>query len=374
MKRSKVVILSDYPIDLLKIEGGVEAATAGLLEGLKNYQHEFDFFVVNIQRLRPDYFFEEGGINYHFLGLPSLPIRPRMPLKIIKIIKHLKVLSPDIVHCQGSIELALAAIWAKYPRIFTVHGIRRIEAKYRTGWERSAAGVDALLEPYIYKKFDDIICVSNYVKNAVIACERIHMISNPVRSTFFAVQQRYPFPDPMLLFVGSLSPLKGVEELMAAHSLLRRQYPNLQTVLCGLPETQEYGQHLKKMAGDGIRFAGLVNEDGLKGFLANASCLVLPSRQENAPIVIAEAMAAGVPVVATRVGGIPEMVEDGRTGLLYGAGDLSSLVSCLGKMISSRSFAEECGRLGKEKALNTFHPDKIARQTINVYRTLLAQR
>ncbi len=65
--KSKIVILSNYPLDLKKIEGGVQAATAGLLEGLSGYQNEFEFHVLNVQNIRQDYFIDKEGFRYHFL-------------------------------------------------------------------------------------------------------------------------------------------------------------------------------------------------------------------------------------------------------------------------------------------------------------------
>lgn len=99
---------------------------------------------------------------------------------------------------------------------------------------------------------------------------------------------------------------------------------------------------------------------------------MLPSRQENAPIVIAEAMAAGVPVVATRVGGIPEMVVENKTGFLYSSGDIKHLVTCLEKLLNFPSLVNNFGERAKDLARMRYHPDIVARQTIEVYNSILA--
>lgn len=369
--KPKIVILSDFPLDLKKIEGGVQAATAGLLEGLSDYQNEFEFYILNVQNIPHDIFIESEGFHFHFLSLP-LKLRPRMPFRVLSMVRHLKKISPDLVHCEGSLDIALAGIWSHYPGLFTVHGVRRQEAKFRYGWERLASIVDAFIEPYIYSRFNNFICVSDYIKRIISKNKQTFSIPNAVRSAFFSIARHYSPEKPLLLFVGNLSPLKGPENLITAHNILRRQFPNLQTVFCGLFETPSYQKHLQTLSGEGIKFAGLVNEVGLKHWLSIATVLVLPSRQENAPIVISEAMAAGVPVVATHVGGIPEMVEDGKTGFIFIPGDVDALSMYLERLLKFPLLAEQLGAQGKILALNRYHPDQVARQTVDVYRKLLS--
>jgi glycosyltransferase involved in cell wall biosynthesis len=371
--KPRIAILTNYPADFTTFTGGVETATAALLEGLREYQAFFEFHVVSApQGLAKDLQIEREGFYFHFISVPNFPLaRPRALFRVAKGLHKLRELAPDLVHCMDNMNLALAAIFSGYSKLFTVHGIKRHEAKKRTGWERWSASADAIIERHIYRQFQSFICISDYTCRMIGDKKKLYSIPNPVRSIFFKVRRNKLFSSPVLLFVGGLIPLKRPMDLLNAHNELRQQFPMLETVFCGVSETTDYLREMQQQAVDGIHFVGRVGEKELMGWLSQATVLVLPSAQENSPIVIAEAMAAGVPVVATRVGGVPEMVEHEQTGFLYDIGDINSLVKWLGLLLSNPVLQEEMGQKARQKAINTYHPTLIAQQTIKVYRKIL---
>ena len=372
--RPKVAIFSSYPPDMVSFSGGVETATAGLLEGLRAYQAEFDFRVVSFSKvLSRDLVTERDGFRFHFLSLRYAWQRPRQPLVALRTLGVIRRIAPSLIHCQDNTAMALAAIWSGGLRLFTIHGVKRQEASKRIGWERWSATAEAWLEPYLQSRFENFICISNYSRRVLGGRKRVFDIPNAVRSAFFRVKRTASPDRPILLFVGVLSPLKGPMELIRAHRQLRKRFPKLQTVLCGEAEATKYMRALEAMQSDGISFPGRVDTAELENWLIRATALVLPSKQENLPIVIAEAMAAGLPVVATRVGGVPEMVGHDHTGLLFQAGDAQGLTSCLEHVLASPHSASEMGQRGKEKAALSYHPDQIACRTVEVYRSLLKQ-
>jgi glycosyltransferase involved in cell wall biosynthesis len=376
IKRSKkkIAILTNYPSDHSTFSGGVETATAALLEGLRSYEDEFEFHVVSAPNsLQSDIDQQRDGFQFHFISVPHFKwLRPRFVFRVLKAAGLLKTLTPDLVHCQDNMSLAMAGILGDYPRVFTVHGVKKYEANKRTGWERWSATADAILEPYIYKRFNNFICISDYAEKVIGDGKRKFRIPNPVRSSFFEVQRK-GIDQPMLLFVGALSALKRPLDLIMVHKNLREKYTTLETVLCGETEDARYLRQLRGAAINGVRFEGRVSEESLIELMRKSSALVLPSMQENSPIVLGEAMAAGVPVVATRVGGIPEMLEDGHAGFLYNAGNVNELEARLEVVLGSPDLAMAMGRWGREKALSTYHPGHIAKKTTEVYRTLLRE-
>jgi glycosyltransferase involved in cell wall biosynthesis len=141
-------------------------------------------------------------------------------------------------------------------------------------------------------------------------------------------------------------------------------------VLCGEPESRSYAAHLAALAGAGVEFFGRAPLAALLEFLAQATALVLPSHQENAPMVVAEAMAAGVPVVATRVGALPEMVEDGVSGWLVDPSE-DALHAALCAILDDPGAAAEMGRRGRQLAWQRYHPQCVAQATLDVYEQLL---
>ena len=100
----------------------------------------------------------------------------------------------------------------------------------------------------------------------------------------------------------------------------------------------------------------------------------MASREETTPQVISQAMACGLPVIASRVGGIPDMVEDGRTALLFGFGDVAACAAHLRRMLDDDDFRSEVERTVRDQAQKRFHPQSVAEQTLSVYREIVAQK
>ena len=375
----KIALLTNYPSDHTTFTGGVETATVALLEGLRKYQDEFEFHVVSLSSSNSkDVREQKNGFWFHFLGNPRyIWLRPRFPFRIAKTYRKLQYIKPDLIHCQDNMALALASILSRYPRIFTVHGVKRHEAPKRTGWEFLSATMDSIIERYVHRHFDAFICISNYARHVIGNGYLTFNIPNPVRSLFFQTLTNLPQPkNPYLLFVGALAPLKRPLDLLLAHAELRHQFPNLETIFCGEIEDANYARTMHKIIEEkgigGVIFLRHLSQEKLVELLKGAIALVLPSVQENSPMTIAEAMATGVPVVATRVGGVPEIVEDGKTGFLYKVGEANEMIAFLKCLLISPELAREMGNRGREKALSMFHPTKVGHQTIRAYRALLA--
>jgi glycosyltransferase involved in cell wall biosynthesis len=374
--RPRIAILSPYPADFVSFTGGVETATAGLLEGFRAYQDEFEFHVVSApQGLMDDLTVERDGFTFHFLSVPNKWwARPRFPWRVLRTYRWLERIRPNLIHCQDNIAMAVATIKSGYPRVFTVHGVKRREAAKRAGRERWAARFDALLEPYVHRHFDYFICISHYARSVVGTSRNTYVIPNAVRSTFFDVQ-RSPNPErPILLFVGVLSPLKGVADLLLAYRHLRPRFPELMTICCGEPEDSRYFRRLQGLVSDGVQFAGRVDMGALKHWLAVSTALVLPSYQENSPVVIAEAMAAGVPVVAARVGGVTEMVKHAETGLLYQPGDIDALAKYLEELLTNPLLCNHMGEHGRKRAQALYSPARVAEAMVTAYRQILGDK
>src|SRR5262249_45491029 len=123
-----------------------------------------------------------------------------------------------------------------------------------------------------------------------------------------------------------------------------------------------------------VRFLGGLSFRQVQDELSRCACFALASLQENAPLSIAEAMAAGVPVAATRVGGVPELVEEGITGLLADKGDAEGLARALRSLLTQTGQAGSFGALAKERALARHQASRVAARTLRVYQELLEAR
>jgi glycosyltransferase involved in cell wall biosynthesis len=378
MRKKKIAILTNYPSDHSTFSGGVETATVALLEGLRNYEDEFEFHVVSVSKMiSSDIEAKKDGVWFHFISVPGYAwLRPRFSLVAFKTYRKIRDISPDLIHCQGNMMLAFSATFIEAPRLFTIHGVVRDELRQRRGWEFISAWLDVLLEKYAQRHYDAFICISNYSLRIVDTVRPTYSIPNAVRSLFFQGPEHLTPPgNPNLVFAGGFAPLKRPSDLLLAHAELRGKFPHLQTLLCGGVEDVGYAQDMFKMVSErrieGIRFLGSVKQEELADLLKQASSLVVSSAQENTPMVIAEAMAVGVPVVATRVGGIPDMVRDGETGLLYEPGDVKGLVNCLMKVLSDSFLWKSMSGQAREIARCNYSAGRVAKGTIEAYRRLL---
>jgi glycosyltransferase involved in cell wall biosynthesis len=214
--------------------------------------------------------------------------------------------------------------------------------------------------------------VAEYFKNRLAGAQ--YLIPNPLAEDFFTILRRETAG--RVLFAGRLLPLKGVVDLIRATSEVA-QSQKIELILAGSLDEQQYVNQLKNEArrldiSNLVKFRGLLNEQELREEFGRCAVLVLPSYQESAPMVIVEAMAAGVPVIASNVGGIPYQVKDGETGFLFTPGDVNTLSKRLIQLLSDKSLRESLGIAAKDLATANYRADRVARKTIDVYQQILS--
>lgn len=178
--------------------------------------------------------------------------------------------------------------------------------------------------------------------------------------------------DPVLLYVGVLIPRKGVHLLLEAFAKARRRNPEARLVIVGSSqENPEYAEMLRDQAqamGGSVEFHGPVAADQLAREMARARSLVLPSSSEGLGRVIFEAMACGTPAIATRVGGMPDMVHDGETGLLVPADDQDALVSAVERALLHGDDMARMGANAREFARRFFSTDRYVAGYAEIFR------
>jgi glycosyltransferase involved in cell wall biosynthesis len=167
-------------------------------------------------------------------------------------------------------------------------------------------------------------------------------------------------PEPgYLLFVGRLRIRKGVEVLLEALRDLRRARPGARLLIAGDGEHREALERKAAelgLPGDAAVFLGRCGAPRVRALLAGAAALVVPSTYEGMPLVVLEAMEAGLPVVASRVSGIPEVVVDGGTGWLVPPEDPRRLTAALGEALGDPAEARRRGEAGRRRVEERFRP------------------
>jgi glycosyltransferase involved in cell wall biosynthesis len=376
MTRPRIVLLSDYPADHTTFTGGVQTATAGLLEGLRPYQRVFDLHLVTLSRaIAADVHEKRDGVWFHFLGLAGYRWLPtRLPVRLLKTHRELRRIRPALVHCHGNTIPCLAVIAGGYRRVLTVHGVGQHEARLRTGRPPGSAAAVVRLERLVHANFPAFICISGYAAGVVRGRGITFSIPNAVETRFFEAPAE-PTATQRLLYLGVLAPLKRPLDLLLAHAELRRELPGLETILCGRVEDAAYARSMRRAVAErgigGVRFLDAAPRARTTELLGQAAVVVLPSAQENAPMVLAEAMAMGIPVVATTVGGIPELVAHGETGLLYAPGDVAALTGHLRRLLLDPALRARLGREARQRAQRRFTPAAVGEATAAAYHHLL---
>jgi glycosyltransferase involved in cell wall biosynthesis len=222
--------------------------------------------------------------------------------------------------------------------------------------------------------FDRVLACSNAVRDRLVEAgiEPVHVLWN-------GIPERAPRPPlkapPVIAFAGRLTREKGVDVLLEAFAAAQAREPDLSLEIYGDgPERPRLARRVIELRlSDRVELAGLVSHAELDARLDRAWIQVVPSLwQEPFGLVAAEAMMRGTAVVASRVGGLVEFVQDGRSGILVPPGDPSALENALRAVACDRELAERLGAEGRVFALRHLHQDVFVDGVLRLYRDMLA--
>jgi glycosyltransferase involved in cell wall biosynthesis len=165
----------------------------------------------------------------------------------------------------------------------------------------------------------------------------------------------------LITFVGRASPEKGIEDFVAA----ARALPDLPFAVAGATDRMP---HLMAASPKNLQWLGFLRQDEINSLYNRSRLVVLPSRCfEGFPNSVAQAMAARKPVVASRLGGIPEIVEDGKTGLLFESGNVKDLVEKIQRLSCDDRLCRQLGSAGHAKANVQYSPELVYRRLMGIY-------
>ena len=371
----KVVLVSRFPSDIDQPRGGVETATVGLAKAL------FSLGIIDLHIVTIEKHIAETSIeNHEGLTVHRLP-RSRWPMILDAIVgpsvrilnRYLRQLEPTVVHYHET--WGFSAPKCGFPAVFTVHGFDSLNLPTeKAPFWRTRSKLWDWSESIGLRKQKHIISIAPYVHHAISTKTnaKISDIWNSLNPLAYSVSRKEKRGS--LLFLGWLNPRKNPLVIVKAAAKLIKKHPDLKVRLCGEASVPHYFKELQDAISDFgltkcVEMPGRLNQSAVRKELSTAALLVLPSFQENAPMVIAEAMAAGIPIVASNLCGIPDMVEDGKSGLLLNdPTDADELVNTLDKLLSNDELRHCQGESEKYRAEQLFHPTSVASQTIEVYK------
>ena len=289
---------------------------------------------------------------------------------------------PDIVHVHDWLTVSSGVALKhllRVPLVMTFHSTEALRSSNSPSPESAMAEG---LEWWGSFESARIIAVSGWMKSQVVPTfkvpsDKVTVIPNAVDSKKFevpvdarAVRKKWRISEgeKMITAVGRLTAQKGFDDLIRAYAAVRRSAPSSRLLLIGDGYMREELQRLadREQVKDGVTFAGFVGDSDLAGALKSSAVVVVPSRFEPFGIIALEAMASGVPVVVSRVGGLGEIVEDGVDGVEAEPNDPASIAQAISRVLSDGALASRLAENGRKKA-KAYSWEAAARKTLEAY-------
>jgi len=318
------------------------------------------------------------NIFFHSLVVPKIGWMQTLFQGCIRATrKKIRELQPDLVHGQGTErDCALAAVFSGYPNLLTLHGNLRAVARINQSPPFSYNWLAARLEGFVLPRTDGVVCISRYTERAVAGLARqTWLVSNAVDAGFFDVQ---PAPDlsapPAGLCVGTVVRHKNQNDFIRALDPLAKDR-NFKMLFASEPSKDTYGAEFYRLVQERpwCEHIGYLNREQLKARLAEATFLALPTREDNCPMVVLEAMAAGVPVLASAIGGVPDLIQPEVNGLLCDPDRPETFRTAVARLLDDRPFASRLATEARAQALKRFHPLVVARRHLEIYREVIGK-
>ena len=268
--------------------------------------------------------------------------------------------------------IVLAARLVGRPCILRIHGGEFIEQMERR------RGLRKKLTGWLLRQSDCVVALSEGWRRALVAVDsrlRVVVIPNSMDGARFGRIMARLDPDRRgLLLLGNLCAAKGHFDLLEAVARLNDE--RIEVLLAGAERVPGTKEKLRELARDlgieaQVEFLGPIFDSELDATMARTLIMVLPSHAENMPVSVMEAMAAGLPIVATRVGAIPEMIDDQATGRLVSPRSPDELAEALRQLLASPSERESLAAAASQYATSNWDRAVVAERTAHVYAEVL---
>lgn len=325
---------------------GTEISTYNLAKYLAKRGHEVHVITAHDDDL-PD-FSEESGFYVHRVAWSKVRIVGILPFWM-RMYLQIRRIKPDVVHSQ-SLLYGIPAMMAK-------KNLKIPYAVWGRGSEIYLPGRPlAMISKSILRNADAILALTEDMKQAMqnLCDKEIFVVPNGIDLEMFKppLESRKGSNAKTIIFVGRLHPVKGVQYLIEAMNIVHQKMPEAELILVGDGKERE---HLKSLTGrlglkECIEFAGRVPHEKIQDYMGLADVFVLPGLSEGFPVTILEAMACGLPVVATRVGGLPDIIEDSINGYLVEAMDQEQIAEALLKILQDERLRKEISNNNRETA------------------------
>ena len=325
-------------------------------------------------------------VRFHEVEMMSYPLFEHQPYTLALATKMATVAETerlDLLHVHYAIPHSISAILAReslkpnryLPVITTLHGT-----------DITLVGADRSYLPitrYGIVQSDRVTAISHYLKHAtkeIFQFDDITVIPNFVCQTDYIRhpveglhEQLAPGGEVLLVHVSNFRPVKRPVDCVEILARVLKKNVNARLVMVGDGSERPNAEHRARCLGifDKCSFVG--KQPKIVDYLSASDVLLLPSEQESFGLAALEAMACEVPVVASRVGGVPEVVTDGETGFLSEVGDVEKMADDAVRLLVDADFRHEMGKRARESAVSRYRTDLVIPQYIKSYEDVLAK-
>lgn len=339
--------------------------------------------------IAPRYGESENYNDVPVKSLPSLsfPFYPeaRLGFATLSLYRELSQFNPDVAHLFHPMMTGIPTMgmlkWMEVPTVTSFHlDYARLANQFKVG-SIDLGFTRPILEELTKNVFnwaDYSLAPSKLIQSQMqelgidnVGLWRRGVDAKTFNPNYYSDEMRHEMSDGhvddnLLIYVGRLSDEKQIDHIRP----VLEQVPNTRLIIVGdgpaRSHLQEYFAELP------VKFMGYMSGERLSQAYASADIFVFPSRLETFGLVVVEAMAAGLPVVASRVGGVTDVVQEGRTGYTFKSGDVNTLVDGVRKIAASRDNIQHMGHLARQYA-ETQSWDAMMDEVIEIYADLIAK-
>jgi glycosyltransferase involved in cell wall biosynthesis len=316
-----------------------------------------------------------GNLRIHVLK-KWLPGYFNLPLEFLILIHEIWRVDPDIVHAHESCmpySTAAAIMCKKYPTLLTMHMVLQEWPRPVSNFGKISRWITLQNEKYVLSKIPNIIAVSSYLKDKIneLSKSKLFIVPNgtDIEKKNSNIEYENHLLDKNVIFsVGMLDERKGIDILIRSILLVKTEIPDVLLFIAGQGDNEFYLKKLTKelKLEEKVKFLGYISEKEKRLYFSFADIFVLPSRHEPFGIVLLEAMSYGKPILASNVGGIPDIIKDGKNGLFFESTNFEDLAQKIIMLFTDDKLKDKLSTNGKSM-IKIFAWENVATKTFDIY-------
>ncbi|MBI3601593.1 MAG: glycosyltransferase family 4 protein [Candidatus Omnitrophica bacterium] len=347
--------------------GGITSYLLSLSRGLQAQGHQV--FVASAGGDCENIFKNDGGRHFNLGFRTKSEIDPRIYLSLGPLKKFVYKENINIIHAQTRVTQVMGYFLARMshkPLVTTCHGFfkPRFFRRIFSCWGQAVIAISKPVKEHLVRDFGLDPKKVHWIANG-IDCSKFVLATEALKQQ---TRQRWNIQAKFVIgLIARFSDVKGIDVLIKSMPLVIQQYPDVLFMVVGQGPEQEKlfnlaeGLNLKTH----VRFENIVNQTA--DILPAFDLFVMPSRQEGLGLSVMEAQSCGLPVIASGVGGLVDLIEDGKTGYLVSAGDSKALAAKINEVLRNPLQAREVGLAAREYIARNFSLEKMVSATEKIY-------